>query len=1023
MKRIVSLLLALVMVIGLIPMAAFAADHTTISFETTFTEDMTVGDTFTVTANLANNVNFLTMTLSLEWNEDVLKFTGFDKDRRGALVTEVYTYTAAVANHELGIVTGSDPYGYDTNGKIFTANFEIIGSGALDIGLKDADATEFEMLDENYDDINPIIDFSAIENLAVPGAEPDGPVIPDGAPFTAVTTDAGSAVAVEDCGVLAVDPWGGMPVEVPYYHITIPAGATEAYVRFDMAGSDFMSQTAMDGTPEIGSAWACVNDYESGMAGLLFDDQGSYTNVIIPLEFNGDPWGGEDMKSTLKTSDEDELYYAVGPQDADANTIAIFSLEYDSEDGEDTYAITINQPTGGTVSAQNDSGETVTKAAAGDFIFLANEPEEGYQFKHYLINGVAVTEAELGMANGFYTMPGEDITISAVFEAIHTCAYDQENVADKYLKSEATCQSGAVYYKSCTCGEFATTAETFVFGETVDHVYVDDVCKWCGEAAEVEPEPEEPVVTPGYRFATSADVSTEKDDTAVVRVKVTGHSDENVTTYNAYDLTLTFDTEKLEYVSCAGAVVTDGGEVKVEGNTIRIVGCGAAKEFGTEIAALTFKTKTEGSANVTIDKVQVSDQEDAVTQDIPEATAKHDENDTTADTTPDESVIVVPFSVTKPDFVSGNDKVVAGDDYTFSFTDTDNYTYSELKVTVGGAEVTPSEADGVYTFENVTGAIVIEVTKTANSYNVIKPENVTGPDKATYGTDYVFTVTPDEGKEIDSVKATIGGEGIAVTKNTEGNYVIAGGNISGEITITVIQKDVEVPETKYTNISFSGITEAEIEGGLTQKAEAGKDFTFKLVKIEGVTYTLKIGEEVLTANEDGSYTIPAAKMIEGNLTVTIEKAENINVDVTEYIKLDGQSMFLITAKSAVEGSASVLKYGDDVMYTSAKYNAYSWLVISAESAEAVKAAAETAITIAEPGSIAPAVAYGYDVNGTSKVDVNDAQLVYDMYNASYDAFTENLTVKKFLEADTDGSTNLGTQDVATIINYIVNQNA
>jgi hypothetical protein len=46
-----------------------------------------------------------------------------------------------------------------------------------------------------------------------------------------------------------------------------------------------------------------------------------------------------------------------------------------------------------------------------------------------------------------------------------------------------------------------------------------------------------------------------------------------------------------------------------------------------------------------------------------------------------------------------------------------------------------------------------------------------------------------------------------------------------------------------------------------------------------------------------------------------------------------------------------------------------------------------------------------------------------MYNASYDAFTENLTVKKFLEADTDGSTNLGTQDVATIINYIVNQNA
>jgi len=592
-----------------------------------------------------------------------------------------------------------------------------------------------------------------------------------------------------------------------------------------------------------------------------------------------------------------------------------------------------------------------------------------------------------------------------------------DTIAVIKLKAKAAAESSSISLSSL---EVTKTGED---GTSVESVTVTS------PEAIITVVKESVIATPGYCFATSADVTADNGGTAVVHVKITGHSDENVTGYNAYDLTLTFDTDKLELATdeegnyiYSGAVKTDNGSVTVNGNTIRIVGCGADKAFGTEIAALTFKTKAEGNANVTISKVQVSDKEESVKEDAPEATPKHDEDDTTADTTPDESIIVVPFSVTKPDFVSGNDKAVAGDGYTFSYSDTTNYTYSGLKVTVGGTEVTPAEADGVYTIENVTGAIVIEATRTANSYKVNKPANVIGHKEATYGTDYVFTVTPDVGKEIDSVKATIGGKEIAVTKNTEGDYEIAGGNISGEITITVTQKDVEVPETKYTNISFSGITQAEIEGGqLTQKVEAGKEFTFKLIKTEGVTYTVKIGEEVLIAGEDGTYTISAAKMIEGDLTVTIEKAEIINVEVAEYIKLDGQAMFLITAKSAA--TDSVLKYGEETMYRSSKYGAYGWLVISAESDDTVKAQAQAAIAIAETGTTAPEVAYNYDVNGTSKVDVNDAQLAYDMYNAAYSAFTENLTIKKFLEADLDGSKNLGTQDVAAIINFIVNGTA
>ena len=535
------------------------------------------------------------------------------------------------------------------------------------------------------------------------------------------------------------------------------------------------------------------------------------------------------------------------------------------------------------------------------------------------------------------------------------------------------------------------------------------------EPVETEPEPSDPTdptaPVEGYTFATSADVTADNGGTATVRVKITGHSDESINTYNAYDITLTFDSDKLEYVSYAGAVLSDGGEIKVEDNTIRIVGCGADKAFGTEIVALTFKTKAEGAAAVTVSKAQVSDKEEAVTKDIPEANAMHSQDDTQKDETPDESVIIVPYTVTKPDFVSGSDIALPGEAYTFSFADTDNYTYSDLTVLVGGAEADYTEENGVYTIENVTGAIVITATQTANSYDVDKPENVSGPDQATYGEDYIFTVTPDEGYDVDSVTVTVDGETVSVSVNEDGAYVIPGNAITGEITITVEQTAVEA---NTTTVTFSGITEDEIEGSLTQTAEVGKDFAFTLLKNEDYTYTVKVGDTELFA-ENGVYTIPAALMTEEDVIVNITKTKikNLTLEVTDYFNLDGQTMFLITAK----WDDNVLAYNDQTMYWSEEYDAYCWLVVSNGTKDDILAAAEDAID--ETANSAVSIAYDRDVNRTGKVDVNDAQLVYDMYNASYMDFTSELPMRKFLEADLNGSKNLDTQDVAFIINSVI----
>ena len=992
MKKTVSMLLVLAMVLTVIPMSVFAAEAVTITFDTDFTNELEVGDTFTVTATLENNPTIGTITLSLVWNEKAVQFTGFNMNGR-ALASDVLNstlgYAAPVVNN--GKIVAADALGYDLDGVIFTANFEIVGEGELGIGLNTDTAFDFQIRNlEGTEDVPANLDFSAISGLTVGGA-PVGPEMPEDAPFTAITTDAGPIVAVEEADWID---------GVPYYIVTIPEDATTAYVT---APDQVVMEDYTTGELMATAYAADLSDMSMPLyISYNYEDTADGPKVEIPMYMVASDWSGEVELDFIET-------HAFGIEDAGYACLGWISFVY--EGGAEEYSISIDENmVGGTIIACDEDGNEISKAKAGETVFVEVEADEGYTTNGaYYVNGQ--------IANDFmFVMPEEDVVLSATFTATHTCEF-KEVVADEYLKEAATCQHAAEYFKSCECG--ATSEETFFDGETVGCVYENGTCKWCGAA--------EPVVAPGYTFATSADVSAENGGTAVVHVKITGHSDENVTSYNAYDLTLTFDSDKLEYEGYAGAVLSDNGSVTVEGNTIRIVGCGATKDFGTEVATLTFKTKAEGAANVTIDKVQVSDKDEAVTEDIPEATPKHDEEDTEADETPDVSVIVVPYSVTKPDFISGNDKILHGEDYTFSYTDTTNYTYSDLIVKVNGEEVTPVEENGVYTIYGVTGAVEITATQTANSYDVTKPENVTGPDKATYGEDYIFTVTPSkEDMAIDTVTVKYAdGSEVPYTINENGEYVIAGTDITGAFTITVTEKE------KMTTVTFTGITEDEIEGGLTQTAEIGKDFTFQLKKEEGYDYTVKVGETELTESEEtaGQYTIPAELVVKDGVQVDITKEDNTRpvVDVAEYINLDGKTMFLVTAK----WGEKVLAYGEEgTMYWSDKYTvtgeeeagAYCWLVLSTDemnTVELVKAAAEAAIVEAAEGATATAVKYNYDVNGTTKVDVNDAQLAYDMYNASYMEFSENLPMLKFLEADMETDAKLDTKDVAAIISYIV----
>ena len=128
-------------------------------------------------------------------------------------------------------------------------------------------------------------------------------------------------------------------------------------------------------------------------------------------------------------------------------------------------------------------------------------------------------------------------------------------------------------------------------------------------------------------------------------------------------------------------------------------------------------------------------------------------------------------------------------------------------------------------------------------------------------------------------------------------------------------------------------------------------------------------------------------------------------------------MYLVTANLGTGAEDFTAKYDGQSMFWSEMYNAYAWLLISTESKETVLELAKEKVSVAT-GTASEQVVYTGDVNATGIIDINDAQLVYDMYNAKYADFTE-VTMLKFLNADVNGSMKVDVEDAAAIVSIIV----
>lgn len=508
--------------------------------------------------------------------------------------------------------------------------------------------------------------------------------------------------------------------------------------------------------------------------------------------------------------------------------------------------------------------------------------------------------------------------------------------------------------------------------------------------------PPEPVIPEGYSVAASGDAGINVGGEATVALNVT-HKDGNA--YNAYYFEVSYDKDVLTYKSA------DVKDVVVDETTgtLKIAGYGANKDSGTAAATLTFTGKAVGAGKVTITKANVDAKANANAQDAPAANI----DETTAAAT----ITVGGYSVTLPEGFSGAASAAAGTDYTFKANGGDYGCY-DVTATMGGETTTvTNNGDGSFTIQNVTGEIV--VTATPKTYAVTVTGTGAGDVSenaatATYKTDYTFKLTKADGCNY-TVTVTAGGNTVTATATTEGVYTISGADIKGELIITVEKTAIVIPTT---TITITGDTD-DVQGGLILTAKNGEDTTFKINKKDGYTYTVKAGDTELNVGADGTVTIPGSLLTGAPLTVTVTKTavNPYSVEVYEYVKLDGQSIWLVVAKSD-----SVLAYGADTMFTSEKYGGYCWLVISAGNADTVKTEAIAAV---KAGSgTAAAVVYTGDVNGTGNIDVNDAQLVYNIYNTEYASF-DALSRAKFLAADVNGDHTVTVLDAAAVVNTVL----
>ena len=485
--------------------------------------------------------------------------------------------------------------------------------------------------------------------------------------------------------------------------------------------------------------------------------------------------------------------------------------------------------------------------------------------------------------------------------------------------------------------------------------------------------------------------------------------------YNTYFFQIDYDAEKLTFASATiGSKNPDVIDHSVPGR-LTIGGYGEPRSDSSIM--LNFTVKAAGEATVKLVKAQMDVRANAA-KDAQTASVPAGQSNTV-------TILCGGFPVVLPDCATGDAYVTANGDYTFTADPGYNYDFS---ATVNNEKVDIINNDnGSYTIENVTGKLVIKANSapTVKTYAVtVKGDgsgDVSAPTSATHGQNYTFTVTQAANYDY-AVAVTVNGQPVTCTVNSSGSrytYTIPAASVTGPVVITV----KKAPQSGTTQIVLTGSGAADVWGDVTSyTVKSGEAFTFGISHQEGFDYTVTVmaGEKTLTLqrNENTStYTIPGEYIKGGIIMVSITKTAQLamTVNAAEYVKLiNGNAVWLITAVPETKLPATKsLYYGDTAMFWSEKYEAYAWLLVDKGTAADIAATAKSAISV--KGNSTVSVSYGGDVNGTGHIDINDAQYIYDLYNAKHSV----LDMEKFLRCDVNGNREVNVEDVRMVVSLLL----
>ena len=675
-------------------------------------------------------------------------------------------------------------------------------------------------------------------------------------------------------------------------------------------------------------------------------------------------------------------------------------------------------------------GDTITALVTVDSDFSA---AMGYESHFYFDKELLTVEKIeiLGTSVSNLTTVDRANTNGEIRFAEFNWDYD-ETIADNYVRN----LKGNFARITLKVSEYAggKTATGRTYGMAWDDMD-ENVVEWEGSySLSIQGSATAKPTATGYTVSMGADqqlVSGQK-----VRIPVTvASSEKGITGFNAYDMNFTYDPAALTLntTSNAAANLT----VENSNGTVRVRRYGATVPLG-EALALEFTAKATATSTVKLTSAKFDLDANSINFDAPDATV------TDADTV----VNANNFTVTLPDeFTSDAETrlVPGGGSFTFKPVDS-HYTYT-FTVKMGDTvnEGLTFGANDTYTIENISGNVEVTCTgKTPKQYDVtynintdVEQDVTRGPEKATYLKDYSFTVTPRAGITYDvsySTPSTAGTTKILIpTVNDNGTitYTVPANRVVEDLRIYVRSSATEgIP------VVITGNGAEDVASGNASSMGRNMPYYFTLNQRANCDYTVTAYYQPLntpTASKrpatvrslsNGKYVVEAVdynvylrSADHWNLVVNVEKVSQKaeEVSVSTYLELNDKTMMLITVKGTPEGGKA-FTYDGNTMYKVNAYGTdqYAWLVIvdRGQTLTQEEAAAKVAISAADNVvTITPS----FDVNRTGKVDVNDAQLVYDMYNGTYSDFTQ-VSVEKFLRADVNATKTVDHTDAVAIVN-------